>query len=106
MKPFHLHFFTSPFSYLLVLVFSAFIMTSCGGDDVGDQCFDNQTNEPIDIYIDGFFEITIDEGNEDCLFLGDGCFDWLAEGVLSGDYLEGTICLSDGSFASTIVIED
>lgn len=102
----NLHFSTFKFSYLLILVVAAFIMTSCGDDDFGDQCFDNRTNEPIDIYIDGFLEITIDEGNEDCLFLGDGCFDWYAEGVLSGNFSEGTFCVGNGGFASTIVLDD
>lgn len=102
----NLHFSIVQFSYLLVLVFAAVVMTSCRGDDSGDQCFDNKTKEPIDIYIDGFFEITIDEGNEDCLYLGNGCFDWYAEGVLSGDFLEGTICLNENGFSSTIVLDD
>lgn len=91
-------------SFLLFLVVIIFL-SSCRGES-GDQCFDNRTDEPIDIYIDGFYEFTIDEDTEDCLFFGDGCFDWYAEGVLSGAFLEGTFCVGDGAFLSTIVIDD
>ena len=90
---------------LLVFVIVLLFLSSCGKDS-GDQCFDNRTDEPIDIYIDGLFEFTLDEDSEDCLFFGDGCFDWYVEGVLSGDYLEGTFCVGDGNFSSTIVIDD
>ncbi len=90
------------FSIALVFV----IFTSSCRQEVGDQCFDNRTDEPIDIYIDGFYEFTIDEDAEDCLFFGDGCYDWYAEGVLSGYYLEGTFCIGAGNFLSTIVIDD
>lgn len=90
---------------ILFFVFVLLFLSSCGKDS-SDQCFDNRTDEPIDIYIDGFYEFTLDEDSEDCLFFGDGCFDWFAEGVLSGDFLEGTFCVGDGNFSSTIVIED
>jgi hypothetical protein len=89
---------------LLFFVIVLFFLSSCG-KETGDQCFDNRTDEPIDLYIDGIFEFTIDEDSEDCLFFGDGCFDWYVEGVLSGDYLEGTFCAGDGNFSSTIVIK-
>lgn len=93
--------------FIATFFFTLILTTSCGDDDSsGDQCFDNRTDEPIDLYIDGFYEFTIDEDNQDCIFLGDGCFDWYVEGVLSGDFSEGTICLSPGSFATTIVIDD
>ena len=92
------------FTFVIVLL-SGFFLSSCG-EESGDQCFDNQTDEPIDLYIDGIFELTIDEDDAVCLFFGDGCFDWFAEGVLTGDFLEGTFCLGDGNFSSTIVIED
>ena len=89
---------------LLFFVIVLFFLSSCG-KETGDQCFDNRTDEPIDIYIDGFYDFTIDEETEDCSFFGDGCFDWYAEGVLSGYYLEGTFCVGDGNFSSTIVIK-
>lgn len=96
--------FFGKFSFLIFVVACLF-MFSCRQES-GDQCFDNRTDEPIDIYIDGFYEITIDEDSEDCLFFGDGCFDWYAEGVLTGYYLEGTFCVGGGGFLSTIVIDD
>jgi hypothetical protein len=89
---------------VIFFVIILFFLSSCG-KETGDQCFDNRTDEPIDLYIDGIFEFTIDEDSEDCLFFGDGCFDWYVEGVLSGDYLEGTFCVGDGGFSSTIVIK-
>lgn len=90
---------------ILLISFVLLILTSCGEESAG-QCFDNRTAEPIDLYINGTFEFTIDEDSEDCLFLDDGCYDWYVEGVLSGYYLEGTICFGDESFLSTIVIDD
>ncbi|MFK8005631.1 MAG: hypothetical protein AB8H03_04640 [Saprospiraceae bacterium] len=90
---------------LLFFVIVLFFLSSCRKES-GDQCFDNRTDEPIDLYIDGFYEFTLDEDSEDCLFFGDGCYDWYAEGVLSGYYLEGTFCVGDGNFSSTIVIDD
>lgn len=84
----------------------AVFLSNCDKDDSVDQCFDNRTDEPIDIYIDGVYDFTIDEDTQDCLFFGDGCFDWYAEGVLSGYYLEGTFCVGAGNFSSTIVIDD
>lgn len=93
------------FSLLFFLTVAVFL-SSCRRDDPADQCFDNRTDEPIDIYINGFYDFTIDEDTEDCLFFGDGCYDWYAEGVLSGYYLEGTFCIGNGNFLSTIVIED
>lgn len=95
--------FHRKFSFLFFVIVLLFF-SSCR-EESGDQCFDNRTDEPIDLYIDGFFEVTIDEDSEDCLFFGDGCFDWYVEGVLSGYYLEGTFCVGDGGFSSTIVIE-
>ena len=89
---------------LLFFVIVLFFLSSCG-KETDDQCFDNRTDEPIDLYIDGIFEFTIDEDSEDCLFFGDGCFDWYVEGVLSWAYLEGTFCVGDGNFSSTIVIK-
>ena len=99
--------YTSSFrdKFPLLFVVVLFFLSSCGKES-GDQCFDNRTDEPIDLYIDGFFEFAIDEDSEDCLFFGDGCYDWYVEGVLSGYYLEGTFCVGDGNFSSTIVIDD
>lgn len=92
----------------LSILFTVLILTtSCGDDDdFGDQCFDNRTDEPIDLFIDGFFERTIDEDDQDCIFLGDGCFDWYVEGVVTGYFSEGTVCLGNGNFGTTIVIDD
>ena len=89
-----------PFACLLFL-----LTTSCD-DDFGTQCFDNKTREPVDIYIDGFYELTIERRDETCIFLGEGCFDWYVEGVDTGNFLEGTICLGPDSFETTIVIDD
>ena len=90
---------------IATFLFIFFLFFSCRNNS-GDQCFDNCTNEPIDLYIDGFYEITIDEGDENCIFLGEGCWDWYAEGVISGDYTEGVVCLnSAGGFGATITIE-
>jgi len=86
----------------LLLIF--FLFSSCRNNDVGDQCFENRVDEPIDLFIDGFYELTIEEGDNACIFLGSGCWDWYAEGVLSGGFLEGTVCLGNG-FSTTIVIE-
>lgn len=100
--------YTSSFYHkfsLLIFVIVLIFLSSCGKDSE-DQCFDNRTDEPIDIYIDGIYDFTIDEDSEDCLFFGEGCYDWYAEGVLSGYYLEGTFCVGDGGFSSTIVIDD
>ncbi|MFK7771584.1 MAG: hypothetical protein AB8F94_05570 [Saprospiraceae bacterium] len=96
--------FQSKFPFL-IFVFVLIFLSSCR-EESGDQCFDNRTDEPVDLYIDGFFEFTIDEDSDDCLFFGDGCYDWYVEGVLSGYYLEGTFCVGDGNFSSTIVIDD
>jgi len=67
---------------LLFFVIVLFFLSSCGKDS-GDQCFDNRTNEPIELYIDGVYEFTLDENSEDCLFFGDGCYDWYVEGILT-----------------------
>lgn len=105
MKSNYLH--SNPFVTAFIFSFLLFSFFSCrNDDDFGDQCFDNRTNEPIDLYIDGNYEFTIDEDNQDCLFFGDGCFDWYVEGVLSGDFSEGTFCSSIGGFSSTIVIDN
>ncbi len=101
--------YTTSFPYKFSLLFFVIVLvlfSSCREEESVDQCFDNRTDEPIDIYIDGFYDFTLDEDSEDCLFFGDGCYDWYAEGVLSGYYLEGTFCVGTGNFSSTIVIED
>jgi len=99
-------FYPTKITHLLatLLLFFFLSITSCRTDEQGDQCFDNRTDEPIDLYINGFFELTINEGDASCIFLGPGCWDWYAEGVVSGSFLEGTVCLGNG-FLTTIIIE-
>ena len=88
------------------LVCLLFLLTTSCDDDFGTQCFDNRTREEVDIYIDGFYELTIGKRDDACIYLGEGCFDWYVEGVNSGNFLEGTVCLGEGSFETTIVIDD
>jgi len=83
-----------------------FLLTTSCNDDYGSQCFDNKTGEDVDVYIDGFYELTIDRRGDVCIYLGEGCFDWYVEGVETGNYLEGVACLGPDSFETTIVIDD
>ena len=90
-------------TFLIIL----FLFSSCRREVIftGEQCFENFTNEPIDLYIDGFYEFTINDFSGACITLEVGCWDWYVEGVFSGFFSEGTFCISDGGFGSTIVIE-
>ena len=91
---------------LFPLVGLLFLLTTSCDDDFGTQCFDNKTGEEVDVFIDGDYELTLDRRDDACIFLGEGCFDWYVEGVDSGNFLEGTVCLGADSFETTIVIDD
>lgn len=38
----------------------------CEANNFGSQCFENRTNAPIDVYVDGNFRFTLPAGAEEC----------------------------------------
>lgn len=39
----------------------------CEANNFGSQCFENRTDAPIDVYVDGNFKFTLPAGAEECV---------------------------------------
>ena len=92
---------------LATFLFILILFSSCRREVIfeGEQCFDNLTNEPIDLFIDGFYEFTINDFDGGCIILESGCYDWYIEGIFSGFFAGGTFCVPAGGVAPTIIID-